>query len=89
MLQKALHAVDQSTLRRITAKEVEQAVAAGDIIEEYPSDKYGPSCLILGRTETGRPIHVQCTLPSRPVLKIITLYEPDEAKWIEFRTRRE
>jgi hypothetical protein len=30
----SLHAVDQSILRRITVKEVEQAVAAGEIIEE-------------------------------------------------------
>ncbi|MFN0169265.1 MAG: DUF4258 domain-containing protein [Bryobacteraceae bacterium] len=85
----SLHAVDQSLLRRITAHEVEEAVAAGEVIEVYPGDKYGPSCLIFGRTLAGRPLHIQCTYPSRVVLKIITIYEPDETKWIEFRRRRE
>ena len=84
----SLHAVDQSILRKITVIEVEQAVAHGEVIEEYPSDKYGPSCLIFGRTGEGRPIHVQCTTPSRLVLKVITVYEPDETKWIECRKRR-
>ena len=57
------------------------------VIEDYPSDKYGPSCLILGFTKTDRPIHVQCSYPARAILKVITLYEPDESLWIAFRER--
>lgn len=50
------HAADQSILRGIRVREIREAVSAGEIIEDYPDDKYGPSCLILGYTESNRPI---------------------------------
>lgn len=82
------HAVDQSILRQISVQELREAIANGEIIEDYPEDKYGPSCLILGYTQAGRPLHIQCSYPSRPLIKIITLYEPDPVRWIDFRVRR-
>jgi hypothetical protein len=82
------HAVDQSILRQISVKELREAIANGEIIEDYPEDKYGPSCLVLGFTRTGRPLHIQSSYPSRPLVKIITLYEPDPSEWIDFRVRR-
>ena len=82
------HAVDQSILRSISLGEVVESIRDAIIIENYPNDKYGPSCLILGFTDAGRPLHVQCTSGSREILKIITLYEPDESLWIAFRERR-
>ena len=82
------HAVDQSILRRVTVEELRECVRSGEIIEDYPEDKYGPSCLISGLTESGRPLHVQCSYPTRALVKIITLYEPDPDLWIEFRIRR-
>jgi uncharacterized protein DUF4258 len=75
-------------LRSIGVHEVREAVASGEVIEDYPTDKYGPSCLIFGRTSTGRPLHVQCSYPSRPLVKVITLYEPDPDLWVDFRTRK-
>ena len=82
------HAVDQSIFRHISVQELREVVANGEIIEDYPDDKYGPSCLILGYTQTGRPLHLQCSYPSRPLIKIITLYEPDPNQWINFKIRR-
>jgi hypothetical protein len=83
------HAFDQSILRDISVLELEDAVAGkSEVIEEYPDDKYGPSCLILGYTKAGRPLHVQCSYPSRPLIKIITLYQPDPELWIDFRVRK-
>jgi hypothetical protein len=83
------HAVDQSIIRDISVREVEDAIASrSEVIENYPDDKYGPSCLVLGYTKAGRPLHVQCSYPSRPLVKIITLYEPDPDLWIDFRVRR-
>jgi uncharacterized protein DUF4258 len=82
------HAVDQSILRRIAIRELLEAVARSEIIEDYPDDKYGPSCLLFGYTDAGRPLHIQCSYPSRPLLKIITLYVPDPAEWIDYRRRR-
>jgi hypothetical protein len=83
------HAADQSIVRRIAVDELTYAIRTAVVIEDYPDDKYGPSCLLLGTTSTGRPLHVQCSYPSRPVLKIITLYEPDPGLWIDFRRRRQ
>lgn len=82
------HATDQSILRVIAVVEIRQAIAAGEIIEDYPNDKYGPSCLILGFTEASRPLHIQCSYPSRPLINIITVYEPNPSEWIDFRIRR-
>lgn len=83
------HAVDQSIIRDISVAEVEEAISGRcEIIEDYPDDKYGPSCLILGFTKTGRPFHLQCSYPSRPLVKIITHYEPDPDLWVDFRVRK-
>jgi hypothetical protein len=82
------HAADQIISRHIQIQEVRQAFANSEIIEDYPEDKYGPSCLLLGFTATGRPLHIQCSHPSRQVVKVVTLYEPDPSLWIDFRTRR-
>jgi hypothetical protein len=82
------HAVDQSIVRRVTVQEIHETIAAGEIIEDYPADKYGPSCLVFGRTRAGRPLHIQCSYPTRPLLKVITLYEPDANLWVDFKVRR-
>ena len=80
------HGVEQRINRAIFRNEVEEAIMSGDIIEDYPDDKYGPSCLISGTTKVGRPLHIHVSLPLK--LKIITVYEPDPEKWIDNRTRR-
>ena len=82
------HAADRSILREISVREIRQAVSVGETIEDYSRDKYGPSCLVLGFTPAGRPLHIQCSYPSRPLIKVITVYDPDPDKWIEFRVRR-
>ena len=83
MWEFSLHATRQAITRGVTVAEIIEAVQAGEMIENYPKDKYGNSCLVLGRTNTGRALHVQCSHPSRPLLKIVTLYEPDPAAWDE------
>lgn len=82
------HALDQSIIRHISVQEIREAFANSRIIEQYQDDKYGPSCLVLGFTLAQRPLHIVCSYPSRPLVKIITLYEPDPELWIDFRTRR-
>ena len=82
------HATDQSIIRQIQVQEVREAIDECEIIEDYPGDKYGPSCLILGFTRSRRPLHIQCSYPSRPLVKIITLYEPDPLQWVSFKRRR-
>ncbi len=80
------HAVKQMIKRSITRLEIENAVINGEIIEKYPDDKYSPSCLIYGRTENGRDLHVQLSIP--PLVVIITTYYPDPEEWIDFKIRR-
>lgn len=80
-------ASDRPAERGIVSHEIEVAVATGEVIEDYAEDKYGPSCLILGRAESGRVLHVQVSYP--PAVKIITVYEPSPEEWdAEFRVRR-
>ncbi len=82
------HAADQSLLRGILVSEIREAAQTAEVIEDYPDDKYGPSCLLLGFTRAKRPLHIQCSYPSRPLLKIITVYEPSASEWMEYRKRR-
>ena len=83
------HAADQSIIRDIGIREIEEAIAnRSELIEDYPDDKYGPSCLILGFTSEDRPLHIQCSDPSRSLIKIITVYEPDPALWADLRARK-
>ena len=81
------HAVDQMMQRRILVNEIKEALAAPEVLENYPYDKYGPSCLVLGFSVKGKALHVVCNHPDRELLKIITVYEPDPNLWLEFRTR--
>jgi hypothetical protein len=81
--------VDQTIVWDISVSELEQALSnRSEVIEDYTEDKYGPSCLILGFTSAGRPLHVQCSHPTRPLLRIITVYEPDAELWIDPWIRR-
>jgi len=73
--------------RRIRSHEIAEAVANGEIIEDYREDKYGPSRLILGTTRSGQILHVQCSEP-RPEVIVVTCYKPDPDEWIDHRHRR-
>jgi hypothetical protein len=77
-----------SAERMVTVDEVIEALLNGDIIEDYPDDPRGHSCLILGYTKKHRPIHIVCA-PKPKFLTIITAYEPTLNKWEpNLRTRR-
>jgi hypothetical protein len=80
------HAVKRMIKRSISRQEVETVISKGEIIEEYPDDKYSPSCLVYGKTESARDLHVQVSLP--PVVVVITAYEPDPEEWENGRNRR-
>jgi hypothetical protein len=82
------HTVDQSILRHISVQEFREAIAHGEITKDYPHDKYGPNCLILGFTQVGRPLHLRCSYPSGPLVKIVTLYQPEPQFWIDFKVGR-
>jgi Domain of unknown function (DUF4258) len=73
--------------RQITGQEVQHVLlcAEAEVIEEYSTDKYSPSCSIYGVTALGRVLHVQ----SNHQGVIVTAYDPDPAEWIDLKRRRE
>jgi len=82
------HGFKRAIERNISDIEIREAGKDAKIIESYPDDKYTASCLILGFTSAGRPLHLQVSLAESAVVKIITVYEPDEKEWIDYYQRR-
>ena len=82
------HAFRRAVERNISDIEICEASVQAEQIESYPDDKYSPSCLLLGFTQTGRPLHLQVSMADTILVKIITIYEPDTNEWVEFRIRR-
>jgi hypothetical protein len=84
------HALNQMMRpdRMISTSEVRKAVFDGEIIEEYPEDARGHSCLILGYGEGERALHVVCA-PKDEYLAVITAYIPSADQWsVDFKWRR-
>jgi Domain of unknown function (DUF4258) len=82
------HAFKRVVERNISELEIIQVGENVVIIEDYPDDKYSPSCLLLGLTILGRGLHLQVSRMDSNILKIITIYEPNNDEWIDYRTRR-
>lgn len=80
------HAVRQMSRpgRMISTADVRKVIEDGEIIEDYPEDVRGHSCLMLGRGlgrgNDRRPIHIVCA-PKDEYLAVITAYIPDENQW--------
>ena len=82
------HAHQEMIEESITFDEVLEAIATGQIVENYPEHRRGACCLLNGLTHDSRPLHIVCTT-ARPVLIIITVYEPKPPKWITPTQRRQ
>ena len=54
------HALDEMNAEdeMISVGEVRQVVLTGDIIEDYPEDRRGHSCLMFSVSDKKRPVHV-------------------------------
>ena len=84
-----IHALDEMNKENemITSDEVKNVILNGEIIENYPEDKRGHSCLMLGFPDK-RPIHVVCA-PKKDYLAVITVYVPNPDNWKNnFKTRK-
>jgi hypothetical protein len=83
------HAIKQMSRpdRMITADEIRDTVFFGEVIEEYPEDQRGESCLVL-HTKQNRVVHVVCS-PKSEYLAIITAYLPAPDQWSsDFKVRK-
>ncbi|MHB1645485.1 MAG: DUF4258 domain-containing protein [Candidatus Acididesulfobacter diazotrophicus] len=69
--------------------EVFEAILKGHIIESYTEDEPYPSCLINGKTNSNKPLHIVCAYDKDDDLAIvITVYQPNPDKWIDFERRK-
>ncbi len=57
MFEFSRHALRRVVERNISEREIREAGANAELIENYPDDKYSPSALLLGGTRTGRWLH--------------------------------
>jgi hypothetical protein len=83
------HAIKQMSRsdRMISTDEIRNAVFNGEVIEEYPEDARGESCLVLS-TNSGRAVHAVCA-PKAEYLAVITAYLPSPSQWSgDFKARR-
>ena len=83
------HGLQKATARRVAVDDIITAILDEDaeMVEDYPEDPRGPSCLILGWTQSGSPLHLTVAYPPDPA--VITVYRPHPDKWVDYRTRRE
>ena len=81
------HAQQETFAEAFTLDDVVAAIGTGDLLEDYPDHRRGSCCVLGGRTEAGRPVHVVCTT-GHPVVIIMTVYEPLPPKWVTPTQRR-
>ena len=76
------HAIRQMSRpdRMISPNDVREVIQNGEIIENYPEDPRGHSCLMLYQKIDNRPIHIVCA-PKEDYLAIITAYIPTPDEW--------
>ena len=83
------HADEEAHADALSLDEVLSSVHSGEIIENYPEDRPFPSCLVLGRTDHGDPVHSVWAYNSDVRWAVlITVYRPDPKRWETWRTRR-
>lgn len=83
------HADEEAEADRLTFDEIYFSVLHGEVIENYPTDKPYPSCLVYGRTFGGDPVHSVWAYNSESKWAVlITVYRPNPDLWIDWRERR-
>jgi hypothetical protein len=64
----------------LTFAEIEEALLQGSILEHYPDTGRGLSCLMVGFTKKGKPVHIVCGRRG-DTLVVITVYIPSAPKF--------
>jgi hypothetical protein len=82
----SFHAEKERYAENIIISDLENAICNGEILEDYPDDPRGPSCLVLGYSQN-RPIHIVCGYSSMKWIRIITVYIPKKPMWVNERRR--
>jgi len=83
------HAREEAKNDSLLLDDIFFSTCNGEIIEDYPTDKPYPSCLIYGKSSSGDPIHCVWGYDSESKIAIlITVYRPDPNLWINWKERR-
>ncbi len=83
------HADEEADDDGLHLVEIYYSVEHGEIIEDYPTDRPYPSCLIFGLGPSGDPIHsVWAYNAKNGWAVLVTVYRPDPNRWIGWRERR-
>jgi hypothetical protein len=75
--------------RGLGTRDIQEAIASGEIIADYPDDLPFPSYLMLGWVNNS-PIHVVAAVDAdNQRCYVVTAYLPDPVQWsVDFKTRR-
>jgi hypothetical protein len=83
------HADEEATNDALSLDDNYSSVFQGEILEDYPSDRPYPSCLIYGPTDEHDPVHsVWAYNEANGWAVLMTVYRPDAERWTDWRTRR-
>ena len=82
------HCLNRINQRHISILDIKTAINNGSIIEIYYDDYPYPSCLILGKDNNNKIIHIVCAI-ANGIVHMITAYHPDRDKWEDDMKRRE
>lgn len=83
------HAERERRNDSLSLADIENAIRTGEVVEEYPDDPRGASCLVFGWAEDGRPVHLVIGFLPCEWVRVITVYVPDPMKWeSDWKTRK-
>ncbi|HRG46045.1 MAG TPA: DUF4258 domain-containing protein [Leptospiraceae bacterium] len=76
------HSFEEMSNDNLEESDILFSTARGEVIENYPTLKPFPACLVLGWSRTGVPLHTVWAFNDPNDLAIlITTYIPSEKKW--------
>ena len=83
----SLHADEERVADHLTIRQVESALLNCVVLERYPDNRRGESCLVVGHTPEKQPVHIVCGKDGSGHLFVITVYVPCMPKWTDPYTR--
>ena len=85
------HAIAEMINDSLSRSEIEKALAACEIIEDYPAGHRPlPDCLVLAYLSADQPLHAVIAVnEARDRIFVITVYLPSQEEWQDdWRTRK-
>ena len=83
------HADEEAHADGLSLGDIRDSLVQGEAIEDYPTDRPYPSCLVFGPTRAGAPVHSVWAYNAHTKWAVlITVYRPDPSRWVDWRHRR-